>query len=340
MKGAEIVPPFDKGRLGGILRIHLFALVGATLCGRPTSEVGAAHCGRPAGVHGWTPLRNLYLSSLSLRPESVRVRVNLRNSKGLSVLFLIVALLLIMAVGYVLSYLIPTKQKSVKFPIYSTQAFYIAQSGMEYGVRYCSEQGWRGATDTGRLDYDRLNDSAVNQRNIILGKVNGKFTINYNTGTNVLTSTGEINNSTEKRIVAVSNFNQFMRLTFTSSPCWISGYSNQRAQFGIRRWRSTGVRLRYFSATWEQDGTARYITTIRFGTNTRFSGAYYSGSGIVSFSSGQSVGTGGVNVQIYWNAAMTNPRNLIITFYTVAGAAIGEGYTFNLDPAGNNLPGC
>jgi hypothetical protein len=243
-------------------------------------------------------------------------------------------------IGYVLSYLIPTKQKSVKFPIYSTQAFYLAQSGMEYGVRYCSDQGWRGATDTGRLDYDRLNDPEVNQRNIILGKVNGKFTINYNTGTNALTSTGEINNSTEKRIVAVSNFNQFMRLTFTSSPCWISGYPNTRAQFSIRRWRSTGVTLTYFSATWEQDGTARYITTIRFGTNTRFSGVYYSGSGIVSFSSGQSVGTGGVNVQIYWNAAMTNPRNLIITFYTAAGAAIGEGYTFNLDPEGNNLPGC
>ena len=261
-----------------------------------------------------------------------------KNSKGISVLFLIVALLLLMAVGYVLSYLIPTKQKSVKFPIYSTQAFYLAQSGMEYGVRYCSDQGWRGATDSGRLDYDRLND--VGAKNLVIGKVNGKFTMNYNTGTNVLTSTGEINNSTEKRIVTVSNFNQFLRLTFTSSPCWISGYSNQRAQFSIRRWRGTTVTLRHFSATWQQSGTTRYITTIRFGNNTRFSGTYYSGSGIVILSGNQSVGTGGVNVEIRWNAAMPNPRNIIITFYTVAGAAIREGYTFNLDPAGNNLPGC
>jgi hypothetical protein len=264
----------------------------------------------------------------------------LGNSRGLSVLFLIVALLLMMAVGYVLSYLIPTKQKSVQFPIYSTQAFYVAQSGMEYGVRYCSEQGWRGATDTGRLDYDRLNDSPGNQRNIVLGKVNGKFTINYDTGANALTSTGETNNSTEKRALRVSNFDQFLRLTFTSSPCWISGYSSQRAQFGIRRWRSAGVTLRYFSATWQQSGTTRYITTIRFGNNTRFSGTYYSGSGIVILSANQSVGTGGINVEIRWNAAMTNPRNIVITFYTAAGAAIGEGYAFNLDPAGNNLPGC
>jgi len=247
-----------------------------------------------------------------------------------------------MAVGYVLSYLIPTKQKSVQFPIYSTQAFYIAQSGVEYGTRYCSEQGWRGATDTGRLDYDRLNDSPGNQRNIVLGKVNGKFTISYNPGTDVLTCTGEISNSTGKRIIRVSNFSQFMRLTFTSSPCWLSGYSNERLGFGTRRWRTGTISLEAFSATWQEDTVPlRNITTIRFGNRTRFSGTYSSGSGIVGFTGGsQSVGTSSVNVEIRWNAAMTNPRNIVITFYTAAGAAIGEGYTFNLDPEGNGLPSC
>ena len=268
--------------------------------------------------------------------------LKLMNSKGLSVLFLIIAMMLMVTIGYVFSYLIPAKQKSVKFPIYSTQAFFIAQSGMEYGIRYCSDQGWRGATESsGRLDYDRLNDIGVNQRNIVLGNVNGRFTISYNTGTNVLTSTGEINNSTEKRIVSVSNFNQFLRLTFTSSPCWISGYSNQRAQFGITRWRTTGVTLRYFSATWQEDTVpARNITTIIMGGTTRFSGSYSNGSGIVIFSANQSVGTGGITVEIRWNAAMTNPRNIVITFYTAAGVPLGEGFKFNLDPEGNNLPGC
>jgi hypothetical protein len=265
------------------------------------------------------------------------------NSKGISVLFLVIAMMLMVTIGYVFSYLIPTKQKSIRFPIYSTQAFFIAQSGMEYGIRYCSDQGWRGATESpsGRLDYDRLNDVGVNQRNIVPGNVNGKFTINFNTGTNVLTSTGEVNNSTEKRIVSVSNFNQFLRLTFTSSPCWISGYSNRRAQFGITRWRSTGVTLRYFSATWQEDTVpARNITTIIMGGNTRFSGSYSNGSGIVILSANQSVGTGGITVEIRWNAAMTNPRNIVITFYTAAGVPLGEGFKFNLDPEGNNLPGC
>jgi hypothetical protein len=244
-------------------------------------------------------------------------------------------------VGYVFSYLIPVKQKLIKFPVYSTQAFYTAQSGIEYGVRYCSDQGWRGATDSGRLDYDRLNDVGISQRNIVIGKVNSKFTIHYDIGANRLTSTGEISNSTEKRIVRISNFDQFLRLTFTTSPCWISGYSNERAQFDIRRWRGTGVTLTAFSATWQQDGAARNITTIRFGNHTRFSGSYANGSGIQNFSGGtQSVGTGGVTVEIYWSAAMTNPRNIVITFYTAAGASIGEGFKFNLDPDINNLPGC
>ncbi len=305
-------------------------LVGATLCGRPS----AARFPDP-GVPAYRQAPN------RAGTGQAGTGTPLRNSKGISVLFLIVALLLMMAAGYVLSYLIPTKQKSVQFPIYSTQAFYIAQSGMEYGVRYCSEQGWRGATDTGRLDYDRLNDSPGNQRNVVLGKVNGKFTINYDTGANALTSTGELNQSTEKRILTVSNFNQFLRLTFTSSPCWTSGYSNQRTEFNIRRWRTAGVTLTAFSATWQEDTVpARNITTIRFGNQTRFSGTYYSGSGIVILSANQSIGTGSTTVEIRWNAAMTNPRNLVITFYTAAGAAMGEGYPLNLDPEGNNLPGC
>jgi len=232
--------------------------------------------------------------------------------------------------------MIPVKQKSVKFPIYSTQAFYIAQSGMDYGVRYCSDQGWRGATDTGRLDYDRLN--VIGAKNLVIGKVDAKFTINYDTGTNILTSTGEINNSSEKRIVSASNFNQFLRLTFTSSPCWISGYSNRRAQFNIIRWRTTGVTLNAFTATWQENTIpASTITEIYIGGTRRFLGAYSSGGGKTSFSSNPSIPTSPSRlVEIRWNQVMNTPRNIVITFYSTTNVA----YTFNLDPEGNNLPGC
>ncbi len=49
-------------------------------------------------------------------------------------------MLLMVTIGYVFSYLIPTKQKSVVFPIQSTQAFFIAQSGVEFAVRYADTQ--------------------------------------------------------------------------------------------------------------------------------------------------------------------------------------------------------
>lgn len=138
------------------------------------------------------------------------------NSKGISVLFLVIAMLLMITIGYVFSYLIPTKQKSVIFPIYSTQAFFIAQSGVEFAMRYASDQGWRGATDGGIYDINRLNGVLRN-----LG--NGSFTLTYNNALgDILTSTGQITGSSENRVVRVSNFSPFLRLIFdpaSPAPC-------------------------------------------------------------------------------------------------------------------------
>jgi hypothetical protein len=131
------------------------------------------------------------------------------NSKGISVIFLVIAMMLMVTIGYVFSYLIPTKQKSVRFPIYSTQAFYIAQSGVEFAVRYASaDQGWRGAIDNGIFDLTRLNSIGAKS----LG--NGTFTINYDQPSDTLTSTGQITGSSETRVVRVSSFSPFLRLIF------------------------------------------------------------------------------------------------------------------------------
>ncbi len=107
-------------------------------------------------------------------------------------------------IGYVFSYLIPTKQKSVRFSIYSTQAFYIAQSGAEYAIRYAADQGWRGATDTGVYDLTRLNSIGAKS----LG--NGTFSLSYNQPSDTLTSTGQITASSENRVLSVSRFSNFL----------------------------------------------------------------------------------------------------------------------------------
>ena len=289
-------------------------------------------------------LKILLNFSLSLRRERVGVRVKIGNSKGISVIFLVIAMLLMVTIGYVFSYLIPMKQKSVRFPIYSTQAFFIAQSGVEFAIRYASaDQGWRGATDgaPARLDLDRLNDVGNNQRN--LGS--GSFTINYNTGTNILTSTGQITGSTENRVVRVSSFSDFLRLVFTTpAPAWTTG--TRRARFYIINVRVPNVTLRSFSASWTSQNN-RTISTIYFnGTanaNRRYTGAYVNGTQAVNFNLNGNSYTisptppnASTSVYIYWNNNLGTNRNITITFYT-GTLGTGDAYAFDLDSAGNGL---
>lgn len=242
------------------------------------------------------------------------------------------AMLLMVTIGYVFSYLIPTKQKSVIFPIYSNQAFFIAQSGLEYAIRYASNQGWRGTTDSGVYDLTHLNDVGVNQRN--LG--NGQFTINYNNGTNVLTSTGTMTNASPRRVVKVSNFTGFLRLIFdpdSPAPSW----SGTQAQFAIKNVRGSNVTLTAFSATWTQTGSTRTISEIDMNGTQKYVGSYSNGGAPQNFNRGGNTQTITPNqvitILVYWNKNVPNMANLVITFYT----ASGDSYPFNLDPQGNGL---
>ena len=269
---------------------------------------------------------------------------NLMNSRGISVLFLVIAMMLMVAIGYVFSYLIPMKQKTVKFPIYSTQAFFIAQSGVEFAIRYASNQGWRGATDNGVFDLTRLNSIGAKS----LG--NGTFTVNYDQPSDVLTSTGQITGSSENRVVRLSSFTPFLRLIFDPSsnmPCWCLG--TRRARFYIRdvRYNPAGVNpliLTSFSASWNYTGTARTITRIDMNGTQKYSGAYVNGATPVNLNRPiltptQTITSGMlVNILVYWSGNITNCTNLQIIFYT---GALGtrESYPFDLDSAGNGLNG-
>ena len=260
----------------------------------------------------------------------------LGNSKGVSILFLIMALLLMITIGYVFSYLIPTKQKSVSLTIHSTQAFFIAQSGVEFAVRYAVSQNW--------LTPASLNGLDGLQRN--LGR--GRFTLDYDRNTNTLTSIGVITNASERR-VKVSNFTSSLTNPKgvilnprSPSPCWSTNL--RRARFYIRNAREDNVTFTAFSASWSQTGTARTISDIYFGgTSTpdrRYTGSYASGGGKVNFNAGGGSYTinsdEAVQVAVYWSGTMTTCTNIVITFYPAAG----NGYTFYLDPAGGGLSGC
>ena len=321
MKGGSVTPPFGKGRLGGILKNHLLALVGAILCGRPSAEQ-FPNPGVPA--YQQAPNR--------AGTGQAGTGTPLRNSKGVSVLFLVIALLLMVAIGYVFSYMMPTKQKSVSLTIHSTQAFFIAQSGVEFAVRYAVSQNW--------LTPASLNGLDTLQRN--LGR--GRFTLDYDRNTNTLTSIGVITNASERR-VKVSNFTSSLTNPKgiildprSPSPCWT--LARRRARFYIRNAREGNVTITRFSATWVQTGTTRTISDIYMEGTQKFSGSYSNGGAPVSFNRGgnsQTINSDqAIEVRVYWNGAMTTCTNIVITFYPAAG----NGYTFYLDPAGGGLSGC
>ena len=241
-------------------------------------------------------------------------------------------MLLMVTIGYVVSYMVPTKQKSIIFPIHSNQAFYAAQSGVEYAIRYGSDQGWRSATDL-----LRLNNPGINQRDV----VNGRFTISYNDGLDTLTATGQFIGGNEDRRISVSNFTQFLRLIFNPvqpAPCWTKG--TRRARFHIQNVGGTAVTLTAFSASWTQTGTPRRITRIDLAGSQKYSGTYYSGDPPANFNragGSQTINPGAnCTVLIRWNSHIANGANIIVTFYT----ATGKGYPFNLDPDGDGLPSC
>lgn len=256
----------------------------------------------------------------------------LKEEKGISLLFLIIALLLMIILVYVLSYLMPMKHKSVLFPIHATQALALAESGVEYSVRYSADQGWRSS-----IDLLRLNNPGVSQRN--LG--NGRFTVQYDGTSDTLTATGEISNSSVRRVISLNNFTNFLRLIFDpASPpsCWATG--TQQARFYIKNVQNENVTLTAFAASWTQSPPTRRITRLEMDGVQKFSGNYHNGSPAVSFNRGgnqQIVLPGAViSVIVEWNNNITNGTNILVTFYTPTG----KGYAFNLDADGDGLPAC
>ncbi len=238
------------------------------------------------------------------------------NSRGLSVLFLVIAMMVMVSIGYVLSYLVPTKQKSVSLAIHSTQAYFLAQSGVEFAVRYASENGL---------------SSLSNPISKNLG--GGSFTISYeNTPEDRLTSVGEVPNAGQRRIV-VSNFKQFLQkqlVLVTGSPCWVSGYINGRVRWDIRNEGTSDITIRSFGATWIHMGipTTRlreiYMDGIR-----RFSGNYGSGESPPNLDSSQTMAPSQViRVEARWQHARVGGSITFVFYNGVNGT--GESYTIDI----------
>ena len=266
----------------------------------------------------------------------------LKSSKGISVLFLVIAMFLMITISYVFSYLIPTKQKSVIFPIYSTQAFYLAQSGVEFGIRRAVQGPPSWLTPN-------LLDANINNMVRTLGP--GTFTINYDCPTNTLTSIGAIpgdgiNPNVSERRTTLSNFTSFLRASTgliidprRPAQCW---NSSDRAQFYITNATETSITLTAFYATWGvgsrlrqiyMNGTQKYQGN-RLSSTTHTNLNRPVGSPSQTITSDQTI-----LVELYWNNGDMSETDIIIAFSYFSGGTWYD-YIFFLNPCGTAMGSC
>lgn len=246
----------------------------------------------------------------------------LLNSKGISVLFLIIAMMLMVTIGYVFSYLIPSKQKSVIFPLQSTQAFFLAQSGVEFAVRYAQDNNW---TTTALLN-NNINGVTRN-----LGS--GRFILTYNDAAygDTLISVGEVPANTPRRSIRISNFTTFLQVLIIDPGSPAPYYVNPRtnARFYIKNVGSSNVTLNAFSASWDEPPNTQLTSitmTLGATTNTVFAGSYDSGSmNFTPAGNSQTIGPNQViRVDVVWNGNISPSNSINIYFYDTSG----NMYTF------------
>jgi len=116
----------------------------------------------------------------------------LRND-GISVIALVIVLLLLSSLGAILTSLIITKQKSALLPLKSSQAFYAAQAGIEYAIRYANEH-----------NFDPDGDFSVPVTDL----ETGSFSVVYDPAEQNITSTGTAGTAT--RVITLASFPSYV----------------------------------------------------------------------------------------------------------------------------------
>ncbi len=119
----------------------------------------------------------------------------MRND-GISVVALVIVILLMSALGFVFSSLIITKQKSAHLPFRSAQAFYAAQAGIEYAIRYANDNKPDFWTDPNVIFPDPPDT-------LTKSLSPGSFNVTYNADESI-TSTGTV--SPAKRVITLFSF--------------------------------------------------------------------------------------------------------------------------------------
>jgi len=139
-------------------------------------------------------LKTMMKGGSSMRNASIFLKT--MREKGVSTVALVVVLLVMSALGFVFSSLIITKQSSAHLPLRSAQAFYAAQAGIEYAIRYTADNQaafW--------ADPDNIFPIPLGNPPISVGA--GSFNVTYDQAAKSITSTGTAGTAT--RVIILSS---------------------------------------------------------------------------------------------------------------------------------------
>lgn len=249
-------------------------------------------------------------------------------------LFLIVSMLVMVSIGYFFTYLIPTKQKSISLILSSHKAFFIAQSGVEFAIRYASDNSW-------------TTPSQLNNLNGITKSLgDGQFSLIYDSTTDRLTSRGIIQNISQRQIT-VSNLTQFVSKAGLiidpdrPPPCQTTQTIGKQTvtvvNFYIKNLSSSNIILNAFQSNWVQNPPTRHIQRIYLSGILRYNGNYQNGSSPEPFNSLHTINSGEtISVSIWFTMIVNNLRSMVVILYDNGG----NNYNFNLDSEGDGFPGC
>ena len=226
------------------------------------------------------------------------------NNKGVTLITLIIAITIFAIFITVFSYVMVAKHGSSALYVQSTQAYAVAQAGIEYGIRY--------ATDN---DSDAINS---------LGEINfgdGSFTLVYDDSNNALTSTGTA--GVAERAIILSSFSGYVGAAAAAEGIVLGGsVSRDRKVISVPLTNNYGENVDIANIKLAKSGTQATLRSIKFGTTT-----VWSGSQSVSTNPGSP--TDFVFSQVY---SMGSSVTLILTVSSQQGLSGTTGYCTFPDP--------
>jgi len=118
------------------------------------------------------------------------------NNKGVTLITLIIAITIFAIFITVFSYVMVAKHGSAALYVQSTQAYAVAQAGIEYGIRYVTD--------------DVVNHYAevLEDQNFSKEFGNGSFGLVYDDSNNTLKSTGTV--GVAERAIILSSFSDYV----------------------------------------------------------------------------------------------------------------------------------